>query len=286
MDARLTNYPIARIHGYVLTRPRLAEIVQLLCGRRIRSAQLVAGLSRERGDSIIGGALAIQELVDVLGAGDIIVSGEGVREGLAYSMTSEGLPSEEDVRNAAVLSLATRFNTWNPDWAKHRTNIALELLNSLDWRAGPDVHGALEHAAMLLDIGRSVDFFDRYEHAAAMVIDTELDGFSHGRIALLSAVIAKAGDEDAARPHSYRPLLDKNDQDDVERAAILLRVADEMQQRWPKGVPVHVECRAGRTEVVIRGHGLAGWTPRGVGSRFERVFKRRLVVKDAEKTGT
>jgi exopolyphosphatase/guanosine-5'-triphosphate,3'-diphosphate pyrophosphatase len=283
MDGRLTNYPIARIHGYVLTRTRLAEMVKVLCQRRPHAAKSIAGLSRERSDSIIGGALAIQELVDVLGASNIVVSGEGVREGLAYSLASRELPSEDDVRNAAVLSLATRFNTWNPDWAKHRAEIATKLLNSLDWDASAEVHASVEYAALLLDIGRSVDFFDRYEHAAAMVINTELDGFSHRQIALLSAIIDKAGDEDA-RPHSYRPLVEKNDVEDVERAAIVLRIADEMQQRWPKGIPVRIAIRAGRTEVVIRGQGLAGWTMRGVGSRFERVFGRRLVAKN-EKTG-
>jgi len=52
---------------------------------------------------------------------------------------------------------------------------------------------ALAHAATVLDIGRSVDFFDRHQHVADIVLATELNGFSHHDVALLAAVLASAG---------------------------------------------------------------------------------------------
>src|SRR5262249_54530736 len=64
IDARLREYPIARIHGYILGRERLDEVVDLLCKKHVRSARKISGLSRDREDSIVGGALAIQVLAD------------------------------------------------------------------------------------------------------------------------------------------------------------------------------------------------------------------------------
>jgi exopolyphosphatase/guanosine-5'-triphosphate,3'-diphosphate pyrophosphatase len=184
----------------------------------------------------------------------------------------------DDVRTAAILSLAARFTTWETKWALRRAEIVADLLKQFKMRVHPEIRSAVQHAAMLLDIGRSLDFFDRYEHAAEMVMDTELDGFTHDQIALLSSIIANAGDEDA-RPHSYKPLLDKYNLDDIECVAMVLRLADEIQQRSPRGRPVRIRSRISRREVTISGVGLGGWTLRGVGARFHRLFGRELKAK-------
>jgi len=282
-DARLRTYPIARIHGYTLSRDRLGKIVDLLCEKPKRSAKRIAGLSRDREDSIVGGALAIQSLVDTIGASEI-VSGQGVREGIVYSLANEDLAPPDRVREAALIDLATRFSTWNAEWARRRAAIASKLLDALLPRVLADIRMALEQAAFLLDIGRSIDFFDRYKHAASMVLNTELEGFSHRNILLLSAIIANAHDEDAGLP-GHVPFWKNIEQSDIKRAAILLRVADGMLQHSPRRVSTVFACHVGRKEVEIVGQGFDGWTPRGIESRFERLFGRRLIIRsDALRT--
>lgn len=283
IDARLRTYPIARIHGYTLSRDRLGKIVDLLCEKPKRSAKRIAGLSRDREDSIVGGALAIQSLVDTIGASEI-VSGQGVREGIVYSLANEDLAPPDRVREAALIDLATRFSTWNAEWARRRAAIASKLLDALLPRVLADIRMALEQAAFLLDIGRSIDFFDRYKHAASMVLNTELEGFSHRNILLLSAIIANAHDEDAGLP-GHVPFWKNIEQSDIKRAAILLRVADGMLQHSPRRVSTVFACHVGRKEVEIVGQGFDGWTPRGIESRFERLFGRRLIIRsDALRT--
>jgi len=278
IDARLQSYPIPRVHGYTLSRERLDAIVDLLCQKRMRSARKIAGLSRDREDSIVGGALAIQVLVAGLRANKILVSGQGVREGLVHSVANDDLPPPEKVREAALTSLAGRFSTWNADWAERRGIIVLKLLDSLAPRVDADIKMALQEAAFLLDIGRSVDFFDRFKHAASMVVGTELDGFSHRNILLLSTIIANAPDGNAGLP-ANAPALKNSEHGDIKRAAILLKMADDMLQHWPKGLPVVFDCQTGPEEIHIVGEGLDGWIPRGIGSRFENLFDRRLVVR-------
>jgi hypothetical protein len=95
---------------------------------------------------------------------------------------------------------------------------------------------------------------------------------------MISAIIANADDEDL-RASRYKPLLNESEDDVVEQAAIVLRLADEIQQRLPKSAPVRVSCRVDRREVRIAGNGLAGGSLPGVESRFERVFDRRLIVR-------
>jgi exopolyphosphatase/guanosine-5'-triphosphate,3'-diphosphate pyrophosphatase len=54
VDRRARSYPIARLHGYLLSRKRVAEIATLLASRSLEERERVPGLSDERGDSIVG----------------------------------------------------------------------------------------------------------------------------------------------------------------------------------------------------------------------------------------
>ena len=76
--------------------------------------------------------------------------------------------------------------------------------------ASPELAEALLQAARILDIGRTVDFFDRHEHVADLVLATDLGGFSHRQVALLAAIVRRAGDEDV-RPRSWRRSLGRED---------------------------------------------------------------------------
>ena len=60
----------------------------------------------------------------------------------------------------------------------------------------------LSFAATMLDVGRSVDYYKRYEHAAEIALSTDLVGFSHRAIALMAAVIQRADSPKA----SLKPL--------------------------------------------------------------------------------
>jgi exopolyphosphatase/guanosine-5'-triphosphate,3'-diphosphate pyrophosphatase len=277
IDLRSRSYPVTRLHGYFLTKKRLKDVVELVSSRKLKKRVEIPGMNNDRGDSIVGGGLAISTLVQVVGADQIWVSGQGVREGLARSVTSETLPSPADVRAGSVFALAARFTGWEEDTARRRAAIAESLSSALDLAPDPDVKEALIHAAILLDVGRSVDYFDRHEHVADIVLATDLLGFSHRGIALVSAVARAAGDEDA-KPHPLAPLVTMKDEDGIQRAGALLALADDLEERCPKGQEVKVDCRVEKDEVVVKVQPLAGWRPRTIAKRFDRAFDKKLVV--------
>ena len=74
------------LHGYDLPLSRLRETVELLASLKEKRRDNLAGLSADRADSIIGGAVAIQTVAEFVGAAGIVVSNQGVREGLALQL--------------------------------------------------------------------------------------------------------------------------------------------------------------------------------------------------------
>jgi exopolyphosphatase/guanosine-5'-triphosphate,3'-diphosphate pyrophosphatase len=192
---------------------------------------------------------------------------------------SEDLPPAWEVRVASVRTFAARFSGWVLEQAQRRARIAEALLTALDLAPDPDVREALLHAATLLDVGRSVDFFDRHQHVADIVLATDLLGFSHRMVALVSAIARAAGDEDS-KPRPYEPLVTEKDREAVRRAGALLALADDIEERCPRGEGVEVECRVKKEEVIVTVKALAGWRPRTIGKRFERAFGRALTVTD------
>ena len=136
----------------------------------------------------------------------------------------------------------------------------------------------LGRAARVLDVGRSVDFFDRHGHAAHIVLSTELLGFSHREIALTAAVLsAAAGEGDAGK--GLAPLVRKEDRTAIEGAGVLLALADDIVERCPPGAPEAIEATASSGAFVVTVPALAGWRARKIGPRFERVLGMPLVVR-------
>jgi exopolyphosphatase/guanosine-5'-triphosphate,3'-diphosphate pyrophosphatase len=276
IDRRTRGYPITRLHGYEVTRRRLHEVVARVAATPLRKRDAIPGLSDERGDSIVGGALGIETLLEAVEADAVLVSGQGVREGIAYSLLAATVPSAADVHRESVAALTARFTAWDASAAARRVDVATRLASCLLPRAS-ELAEPLRHAAFIADIGRSVDYFDRHEHAADIVLATELDGFSHREIALVSAVL-RAAREDDLDLRRVGPILKGEDREGVLQAGVLLALADDIEERCPRGVAIELTCEERKGEVVLSVPALAAWRPRAMGMRFERVFGRTLVV--------
>jgi exopolyphosphatase/guanosine-5'-triphosphate,3'-diphosphate pyrophosphatase len=277
IDRRARGYPITRLHGYTVTRRHLHDAVARVTETPLRKRDTIPGLSGERGDSIVGGALGIETLVETVEGAALLVSGQGVREGIAYSMIARTVPDAPAVRRQSVTALTARFSAWDGPTAARRLAVAAQLGAALLAGSAPELAEAAEHAACVLDIGRSVDFFDRHQHAADIVLATELDGFSHREVALLSAVLRAARDEDAdLRP--LAPILKGEDREGIEQAALVVALADDIEERCPRGAAIEVKCVVLKGDVRLEVPALAGWRPRGLGERFQRTFGKRLMV--------
>jgi exopolyphosphatase/guanosine-5'-triphosphate,3'-diphosphate pyrophosphatase len=276
IDRQAQQYPIGSLHGYEIPFDRLEETVDLLATTKEKHRDNLPGLSAERADSIVGGAVAIQTLAEFVRASHILVSGQGLREGLALGLLGIPVGSPATVKDASLSSLVARFDGWTPESAARRQGVAATLYRAIERRGPPIVATAVTQAARVLDIGRSLDVVNRHEHVADIVLTTELNGFTHRELALLSAIVRRAGDRNAdilplAVDDEVGPKL-------VERAAIILALADEIEARCPRGQPIAIRSDIGR-DVTLSIPMLPSWLAKDLDKRFARAFGRALIVR-------
>jgi exopolyphosphatase / guanosine-5'-triphosphate,3'-diphosphate pyrophosphatase len=278
IDRRRADYPLALLHGYRMPLGRLGDLVRSLASRPMSRRRATPGLNPDRVDSIVGGGFAVLAAMEAMGASRIVVSSRGIREGIALEERGGGLPAPVDVRADSIRNLATRFAAWDRPSATRRATIVDGLTTGLELDGAGDVREMLEHAAMVVDLGRAIDYYDRFEHAATLVTSSDLGGFSHAQLALLTSILRLA---DGGSPGSERSLLDKRDRGSAVRAAAVLSLADDLNRRIRHGRPADVECGWRTDGFHVSAPVDAAWRPRAAADRFHRVFGRRLHIEQS-----
>ena len=278
IDSRAQNYPIQRLHGYQLYRSRLSGWEAFLTSRRLSRRTSLPGLNRDRADSIVGGCIVAESIMHLLGAKEMLVAGQGLREGLVLETLGLETPAIDAVRAKSIVDLSSRFSCCWTERAERRKEIVLLLCRKLMPETPVEVRELAGHAAALLDIGRSIDFYRRYRHTAMILRATDLLGFDHRQVLMLSAIVEHA-DDDGIDFGRYHPLLHRDDRPIVQKAGITVALADSIEHRAPPERPTDLTCEARRDRVILRSSAIEHWDPRDLGGRFLKAFSRDLVLK-------
>lgn len=291
----LEPYPIIKIHGYQITAEALAAQAKRLAQTSGRERGRMDGMNPERSHSIVGGAVAADALAQHTAADGILVSGQGLREGLArhpgYPPASGSIkaPALAAVRKAALADLAQRFAPRYSRRGKRRAALA-GAIAAAAWPAGnppmaggPPMAPALHCAALLLDIGDAVDFYNRLNRTASIIVRTDLPGFTHRESAQIAAILLAA--ENGRLPRRFRDsrLLPGNDAQLARQAAVILTLADALDGRLPPELPAGV-VQAGRKSGTLT-ITTPGWSPAaapGIRTRWQAVFGEDIHIARGE----
>ena len=271
VDRRMRgDYPISRLHAYVLDRRRLDGVSSLLSGTPAKNLAAVPGLNADRADSIVGGALVVQAVMDRLLAAELTVAGYGLREGIALKSVTDEAASIEQVQSVALAGLGDRFSMYNEVRAQQRAALTRKLIAQFRPGVSAEVMLAAMSAARLLDIGASIDYYRRHAHSARIVCDANLDGYSHRTLALIAAAIYAVGEREASvKP--YAPLLSPADQAIVEQISAAVALADALV-RYGSVDPETIALERRNSHVVLASPVLDAWPLEAPTRRAERAF--------------
>ncbi len=288
MHQRRVRHPILDPHGYTLRREDLASLIEDIVALPVDQRSRLPGLKQDRADIILAAALAIDEVLEVIGADRVETCAHGLREGVMYEHV---VPGEEpllaDVRRTAVMNAAERFGFERG----HCETVARLALAVFDGTARLGLHdGDLRErdliwaAAMLHDVGVLVDYSAHHRHSEYLVLNAGLPGFDHREMALV-ATLVRGHRKSAPDPSPYASVLRPADGAAIARGAACLRLAEQLD-RARTGQVRDLVCRADGGElgigVVCDGDpSLAIWSAEREGPAVERAFGRRLRMEAA-----
>ncbi len=285
IDQARRHYPLDRLHGYTVSLTSIENILHDLEQLPLSRREKVPGLSSDRADVIIGGTLALTRLMHQAGYHEMTICGQGLREGLFYEqfLKDSGTALVPDVRAFGLANLAYLYNIHWPH-ARHVQQLAVSMFDQLKalHHFGPFERSVLSGAALLHDIGVSIDFYDHDQHSYYLILNAELPGFSHREIALM-ALLAKYHRHGTPSVDAFRGLLTQADENRVRKLSALLRLAEYLE-RGRTQVIQSITCRARGKVVNLIGRtrgdaSMEMWAADQNADLFKQTFHRDLVIR-------
>ncbi|GAC1438132.1 MAG: Ppx/GppA phosphatase family protein [Solirubrobacteraceae bacterium] len=282
---RAAGLPSNGVQGFELGGAALDALVDDLAGRPPAKRAAIPGIKPGRGPVILAGAVVLQAVLEVAGAPSIEVTEAGLREGIFFDshLGGKGPPLLADVRRASVLNLAAQYQE-DLVHAEHVARIALDLFDSLEPERDSEGRELLWAAAMLHDIGMSVDYDDHHKHGRYLVLAGGLPGFTPRELALIAQTVRyhRKGNPELGE---LAPLAREGDEGLLERMSALLRLSEHLD-RGRDGVVQRARLEHDghggiALEIDARGNAaLARWSAERQGELFERAYGRRLASVD------
>ncbi|MGX7091801.1 Ppx/GppA family phosphatase [Hutsoniella sourekii] len=191
-----SNYPMAGIHGYHMSKETLQETLDLFVTSTEDEMRDIEGLSNDRTDIIIPANLVFLELFRVVKATCFLISSQGLREGiiLKYINNNYNTPLDNDQIRARTIRNLIRDLPVNTLGADQQVKFILKLYQELNRHQlmaySFDQQEELEYAAILYRFGEFISPEADSQHTFYLLSNMNLFGFSHHkrlRLALLAS---------------------------------------------------------------------------------------------------
>lgn len=155
----------------------------------------IKGLKTDRKPVFTSGLAILIALFESLDINNMLLAGGALREGVIYEMT--GLRTSNNVRQQTVNALMVKHQL-DLAQAERVKSTALKAFDQLkatiakdDSQAGP----LLAYVSNLHEIGLSIDYKNAPQHAAYIIENTDMLGFTKAQKQLLSALLINQRDE-------------------------------------------------------------------------------------------
>ncbi len=281
--------PAFGVQGYPLRKKLLDDMIDDLAEMTPAERGKVPGIKPERGDLILAGALVVQTVMEAGGFDTLEVTEAGLREGVFLSrlLSHRDPPLFNNVRRASVRNLAAEYDQDNAH-TNHVAELALTMWDALGSN-DPVERELLWSAAMLHDIGMSIDYDDHHKHSRYLILNAGLPGFSPRETALIGQM-ARFHRKGNPRLGPFAPLAEDGDEELLTRCSAVLRVAEQLERSRDQAVDsVRVEVDNGRVELRLQAHedvAIARWAAMNEADVFKQAFGRELEISVGPKART
>lgn len=231
---RAKKYPATKIHNYAYPVQTFRSFFNKLRLTNLEQRKKISGLSAERSDIILAGSSIISCLLEATGAKKLITSGCGLREGLFYDYYSKSNNVPLIAKNILERSRGNTLRLFESDTghAHHITKLALAMFDG--WmelhKVRKSYRRLLETAALLHDIGITINFYSHARHSAYMIQNAKLFGLTHKEQIITSAIAGwhNGVSKNYFKSRFYKEMLTESNWKLINKLALLLALAESL----------------------------------------------------------
>ena len=231
---RAKKYPATKIHNYAYPVQTFRSFFNKLRLTNLEQRKKISGLSAERSDIILAGSSIISCLLEATGAKKLITSGCGLREGLFYDYYSKSNNVPLIAKNILERSRENTLRLFESDTghAHHITKLALAMFDG--WmelhKVRKSYRRLLETAALLHDIGITINFYSHARHSAYMIQNAKLFGLTHKEQIITSAIAGwhNGVSKNYFKSRFYKEMLTESNWKLINKLALLLALAESL----------------------------------------------------------
>jgi len=246
----------------VLTREALVETFGALSGLTAKERVEKFGLDEKRARNILGGAIVLDQVMNVLGVPSVLACPAALREGIIESRLSQPRGRQENgasLRRASALALAER-SACDRRHGQHVARLARRIFDQTRTLHGLSNESAelLEHAAILHESGLQVSDRGYHKHTYYLIRHAALRGFTEEQLVMVANVARYHRKAEPADGDANLSELSGQQREEVEKLAAILRIAEGLDRSHRQSVR-DVAVRAnGAVRFIVRTRSDAG----------------------------
>jgi exopolyphosphatase / guanosine-5'-triphosphate,3'-diphosphate pyrophosphatase len=246
VDMLFEDYPLHMLQHYTIPNARALDLCGVLAKQGRKSLERLTAVSRRRMELLPYGAVVLHRLLSAAKFKEVVVSANGVREGLMFQKLSAEERAKDPLIDFVTIENARRsrfpahalemFHWATPLFSdenaeQRRLRLAVSLLSDLGWRAHPDY---------------------RARGTYSEVLNLPFWGTDHRARAFIAAAIFHrySGDGDIPGALRVQGLLDKQGEKRALRIGLAARVAFDLSAS-AAGELVHYRLRLTPSKVIL-----------------------------------
>lgn len=254
IERKAIDYPLNLIHNFSMKGQNLTAIYEDLKSKNASQRKKIKGLSGDRSDIIVGAAAAVSLVIRKFSMKNLIISRNGIREGLLFThICKDGKPLS-DVLQFSLDNVIENHNIYFKH-AEHIYHILCSLnqdLQSLYNTNNENFDNIIRTAAMLHDVGLNITYYFHNKHSLYIILNSQINGLTHRELVMSACIAANHRDDNSVINYAdYSLLIDRNDIETIKKLGLLLKIAENIEKNMT-GVVNDIKCNIDDNAVIIK----------------------------------
>lgn len=248
------NYPLTLLHNYTMPGKDVISIYEDMKSKSNVQRKKIKGLSSDRSDIMVGAAKAISAIIEMCSIKNVIISRNGIREGLLFSYICKNNRPIEDVLQFSLNNIIVNHNI-NLKHAEHIHHLFSSLNTELQslYNTDENLSNIIKTAAILHDVGINITYYYHHLHSLYIILNSQINGLTHKELVMSAFVTANHRDDNSTSINysDYEGIINKDDIEIIKKLGLLLKIAENLDKSMT-GLIKDIKCNLAEDTVIIK----------------------------------